>query len=205
MKTTQQHTKYWKERRIDWAKDYQSQEMVDHPHRKLITWMLSSIPFYSLWEVGVGGGANLLRIMKDLPGKQLGGSDVNPEAIELLKKTFNNGMFHLESGDNMMMSDNSIDVVLTDMVLIYCDPSDIDNYLKEFRRVGRLYVVLVEFHSKSWWKRLKARWGGYHVYDYQKRLEKQGFYDIVVQRIPEEYWPGTDNNTEFRSIITARI
>jgi ubiquinone/menaquinone biosynthesis C-methylase UbiE len=104
-----------------------------------------------------------------------------------------------------MMSDKSVDVILTDMALIYVDPLQIDSYLKEFRRVARSYVVICEFHSKSWWKRQIARLGGYHVYDYQKRLEKLGFFNVQVQHIPDELWPGTDKNTEFRSIITARV
>lgn len=203
IKTTTQQTKYWKGRKIDWNQAYLS--TWDHPHRKLISWMLSSIPFISLWEIGCGPGANLIRITKDLPGKQLGGSDVNADAIKLARETFSNGLFHVEAGNDLMMSDKSVDVVLTDMALIYVDPLQITSYLKEIRRVGRSYAIIVEFHSKNFWKRQLARLRGYHVYDYRKRLEKLGFYDIMVQHIPEPMWPGTDHNTEFRSIITAKI
>jgi ubiquinone/menaquinone biosynthesis C-methylase UbiE len=171
----------------------------------LISFMLRGISFVSLWEIGVGGGANLVRITKDLPGKQLGGSDVNADAIELCKQTFNGGLFHVERGDSLMMSDKSVDVILTDMALIYVDPLKINKYLREIRRVGRNYAIIVEFHSKYFWKRQLARLKGYHVYNYRKRLEKLGFYDIMVQHIPESLWPGTDYNTEFRSIITAKI
>jgi ubiquinone/menaquinone biosynthesis C-methylase UbiE len=168
--------------------------------------ILRSVPFVSLWEVGVGGGANLIRVVKEMKGKQLGGSDVYPDAVALCRETFKNGLFHVETGDNLMMSDKSVDVILSDMCLIYVDPLRIDDYLKEFKRVGRSYVVLCEFHSKSWWKRQWARFtSGYHVYDYQKRLEKLGYFNIQVQHIPERLWPGTDRNTEFRSIITARV
>jgi ubiquinone/menaquinone biosynthesis C-methylase UbiE len=167
--------------------------------------MLRSIPFTSLWEVGVGGGANLIRILLDHKGKQLGGSDVSEGAIKLCKETFANGLFHVEPGNDLLMSDKSVDVILSDMCLIYVDPRHIDSYLKEFKRVGRSYVVLCEFHSRSFWKRLWSRIRtGYHVYDYQERLEKLGFYNIQIQHIPPELWPGTDRNTEFRSIITAR-
>lgn len=203
IRSTKHQIKYWKNRKIDWRQAYQS--TVDHPHRMLISAILRSIPFVSLWEVGVGGGANLVRIVKDMKGKQLGGSDVSEEAIALCRETFNNGLFHVEPGNNLLMSDKSVDVILTDMCLIYADPLQIDSYLKEFKRVARSYVVLCEFHSKSWWKRQVARLGGYHVYDYQKRLEKLGYFNIQVQHIPTELWPGTDKNTEFRSIITARI
>lgn len=201
--STNKHTEYWKNRKIDWEQAYQS--TWDHPHRSIIVWMLRSIPFVSLWEVGCGAGANLIKITKELKGKQLGGSDVSADAIAVCRKTFVGGLFHVESGDNMMMSDKSVDVILSDMCLIYVDPLNINEYLKEFRRVGRNHIVLCEFHSKSWWKRQIARLGGYHVYDYQKRLEKLGYYDIMVQHIPEQFWPGTDKNTEFRSIITAKI
>jgi ubiquinone/menaquinone biosynthesis C-methylase UbiE len=203
LKSTSKHTKYWQQRKIDWQQSYQS--TWDHPHRSLIVWMLKNVPFVSLWEVGVGGGANLVKLAKELKGKQLGGSDVSSDAIDLCRKTFNGGLFHVEKGNDMMMSDKSVDVILSDMTLIYVDPLQIESYLKEFKRVSRNLIVLCEFHSPSWWERFKARLGGYHVYDYRKRLEKLGYYDIMVQHIPEQYWPGTDNNTQFRHIITAKI
>ena len=103
------------------------------------------------------------------------------------------------------MSDKSAEVVLTDMCLIYVDPLHINKYLREIKRIGRRYILFVEFHSPSWWKRQVARLRGYHVYNYNKRLESLGFYDVMVQRLPKEAWPETDNNSEFRSIITARI
>jgi ubiquinone/menaquinone biosynthesis C-methylase UbiE len=202
-KSTKKHASYWKHRKIDWAESYQS--TWNHPHRSLIVWMIKNIPFISLWEVGCGGGANLIKIAKELTGKQLGGSDVNADAIKLCRETFNQGLFHVEEGNNLMMSDKSVDIVLSDMTLIYVDPLNITSYLNEFKRVGRSYLVLCEFHSESWWKRLKARFGGYHVYNYYQRLEALGFYDIMVQHIPEQYWPGADNNSEFRSIITCKI
>lgn len=203
LKSTKDHTEYWQKRQIDWKESYLS--TWNHPHRSAIIWMLKGITFYSLWEVGVGGGANLIKILKELPGKQLGGSDVSEDAIALCKETFKDGLFHVEPGNNLLMSDKSVDVVLSDMTLIYVSPKDIDSYLKEFKRVGRLYVVLCEFHSKSWWKRLKARFGGYHVHNYRRLLKKHGYYDVLIQHLPEALWPGTDNNTEFRTIITARI
>ncbi len=201
--STNKHTKYWKDRKINWQESYQS--TWDHPHRSLIVWMIKSIPFISLWEVGCGGGANLIKITNELKGKQLGGSDINEDAIKLCRETFQGGLFHVESGDNLMMSDKSVDIILSDMCLIYVDPVKIDKYLNEFKRVARNYIVLCEFHSNSWWKRQRARLGGYHIYNYKKRLEKLGYYDIMVQHIPEQYWPGTDKNTEFRSIITAKL
>lgn len=201
LKTTKEHTKYWEDRVIDWKKQYY--DTWDHPHRNIIMAILRGMRWQSLWEIGVGGGANLVRILKERKDCQLGGSDVSPSAVEFLQNTFKGGMFHCESGENMLLSDNSVDVVLTDMTLIYVDPRKIDTYLKEMYRITRNNVILVEFHSESWWKRQLARLNGYHVYNYKERLDKAGFYGIIVQPIPERYWPGTDKNTEFRSIIVA--
>lgn len=201
--STNKHTEYWQKRKIDWNASYLA--TWDHPHRGLITWMLKGIQFKSLFEIGCGPGANLVRITKEIPGLQLGGCDVNEDAIELARNTFAGGRFYVDMGNDTMLSDKSVDVVLSDMALIYVGPMQIRSYIKEMKRIGRLYVILCEFHSKSWWKRLIARLGGYHVYDYKKLLESEGFHNVNVQHIPEQLWPGTDRNTEFRSIITAKI
>ena len=193
---------WWRNRKVDWKKQYF--DTWNHPHRSLIIQVLRSLSWSCLWEVGVGGGANLARILKDIKKPmQLGGSDVNADAIEFCKKTFNGGIFYCEKGNDMMMSDKSVDIVLCDMTLIYV--TDIDSYLKEFRRVARNHVILVEFHSKIWWKRILARWRGYYVYNYQSLLAKHGFYNIYVFPMQKELWPGTDKNTEFRSLIVAQV
>ena len=183
----------WKNRKIDWKKEYQNSE---DPHRKILTWMLGSMNCASIWEVGCGGGANLIRILKDLPNRQIGGSDVNEEAIKLCHETFSNpDLFRVESGDNLSLSDKSTEVVFSDMVLIYVGPFKIDAYLKEMKRVARKYILLVEKNNTSFWSRQWERLTGHHSYDYRKRLEKLGCYDIMIQDMP---------NMEAQ-IITARI
>lgn len=209
--STKSNARAWARREVDWKKDYLS--TAGHPHRGLITWMLKSVPFQSLWEVGVGGGANIARIVQDLNMKgthkaMLGGSDVSASAIEFCKTAFKTdkgfaaSLFHVEAGDNLMMSDKSVDVILTDMTLIYVGPLMIRKYLREFRRVARTYVVLVEFDSKSWWVRWKERLTGHHVHNYRKLMEKEGYFSIQVQPIPEQYFPGAESKP--RAIITAR-
>ena len=86
IKTTKTNSNYWKDRKIDWSKHYTA--TWNHPHRQLIVDVLRRIRFESLWEIGCGSGPNILKIVKELPAKQLGGSDVNKDAIELARKTF---------------------------------------------------------------------------------------------------------------------
>lgn len=203
-KSTLQHKRFWQERKIDWEKDYLS--TWNHPHRQLIMWTLETFPWVSLWEVGCGPGPNLVRIIKsNFQGRQLGGSDVNADAIEVAKKSFKGGKFHVESSDDMLLSDQAVDVMLSDAHLIYIGPRKIKKVLSEMTRITRNRLVLCEFHSTSWWKRWIFRMKtGYNAYDYRKVLEEAGCYDIQIIKIPKEFWPGTPWE-EWGYIITAKI
>ena len=186
-RNTNKHKQYWQDRKIDWDKSYLS--TWNHPHRALIVAFLRNFSWLSLIEIGVGGGANIARIIRELPGRQFGGIDINQDAIELCNKTFQGGLFKVGSADNIMISDNSTDVVLSDMTLIYVGKKDIVRYIREIRRIARDRIVLCEFHSTSWWSRLKLKWrSGYYAYDYEKLLHKNGFYDICKYKLKSEDW-----------------
>lgn len=188
-KLTSQHKGYWSKRKIDWNQHYLS--TWDHPHRQIIIQALKSIPWLSLWEAGCGPGPNLVKITKEFPGHQLGGSDINEDAIALARTTFTGARFNVESIQDMFLSDSSVDVVLSDAALIYIGPRNIRRTLTEYVRIARNHLVLCEFHStslwKRWWFRLKT---GYNVYNYQALLEQLGAYDIQMVKIPPSYWPG---------------
>ena len=127
-------------------------------------------------------------------------------AIEEAKKYLNGAYLKVNSGDDVMMSDDSTDVVLSDMCLIYVGPRKIKDYLNEMKRIGRHHVLLCEFHSDSWWNRMALRFNsGYYAYNYDKLLSKLGFYDIIKFKLREEDWPGGDPQKTFGYIITAKI
>lgn len=185
--------KYWLEYLETW----------NHPHRYVLSNILGQLPWLSLIEIGCGSGPNLSNIIRSLPGKQVGGADINPIAIEVANKAFQKGHFRVGSGDDIMLSDKATDVILTDMMLIYVGPRQINKYLEEFKRVGRKYLVLYEYDEKSWWQRQKLRiFSGRHAYNYQHRLEKIGYNDIMKIPMPkfEE-----DGDQRFRQVIIARI
>lgn len=204
IKTTDDHKKYWKERKIDWAAHYLA--TWDHPHRKLIMYALKQFTWFSLWEVGCGPGPNLVRITKELPGRQLGGSDINEDAIELAKKTFVGGNFRCEASEDLLLSDNSVDVVLSDAHLIYYGPQQIKKVLKEMIRVSRSTIVLCEYQEKKWWKRLMIRLKtGYNAHNYPALLEELGCHSVRLIKIPKEYWPDTMWGTYGHIIIARKI
>lgn len=204
LRSTKGWIKYWQEREIDWDKDYL--RSWDHPHRNLIVAILSQFKFASLMELGCASGPNLVRIRKQWPSLQVGGTDVSKEAIALAKKTIPNGIFDTASADEIFFSDNSVDVGLTDMTCIYLDKKRLKKTLAKMKKVVRKHVVFCEFHHKSWIKRLGLKlFTGYNAYDWVKLLEKEGFYDVEKIKITEDFWPGGEPQKTFGYIITATV
>lgn|SRR3990167_1399018 len=179
--TTEQNKKYWAKRK-GWE-EYQN--TADHPHRHFITHILKQLNWISLMEIGCGSGPNLINITKGIEGKQLGGVDINPEAIELCQKTFKGGHFRVGSAENILMTDKGTDLVLSDSFLMYIGPLKINRYIKEIARVARNTVVLHEFHNKNWFRRQWLRvFSGRHCYSWKRLLEKNGFYDVQLIKMP---------------------
>lgn len=197
-------SKYWLKDRFDekyWL-DYLN--TWNHPHRLYLVSILKNLPFIALFEVGCGSGPNIKTIINYLPGKTLGGVDINPKAIEIANKTFKGGHFRVASGDNIIMTDKSTDVILSDMCLIYVGPRKIKDYLKEMKRIARNHIVLHEYHEKNWWRRQWLRiFSGRHSYNYKKLLNKLGYYDIMTIKMPK--FDKEDNEHRFRYTIIAKV
>lgn len=203
-KGTKYFEKYWQSRKADWKVSYL--DSWTHPHRKVIVEILKTIPWLSLLEIGCNAGPNLLAIVKNIPNRQVGGIDINPEAIELAKKTFQNAYLKVNAADDIMMSDKSVDVVLSDMMYIYVDQHQIGKYIKEIKRIARNYIVLCEFHSTKWWNRLALKINsGYNAYNWRKLLSKHGFYDTMEYKLTEEDWPGGDPQKTFGYIFISKV
>lgn len=202
--TTKQHKNWWANRKIDWKSSYL--DTWNHPHRNVIAAVLANFNWMSLIEIGCGPGPNLVNILKKFKNVQLGGVDVNKEAIELAKKSFTDGLFKVCPGNDIMLSDKSTDVSLTDMALIYVGPLEIDSYIEEMKRITRNHVVLCEFHSKNPLKRLWLKvFSGYNAHNYKKLLEKHGFYDVLSYKLRPEDWPEGTHQKDFGYIFTARV
>lgn len=198
---TKDWSHWWANRKIDWNTEYL--QTWNHPHRTYLSSVLTRIPWMSLLEIGCGSGANLLNIIQHFKGKQVGGVDVNPEAIKLARETFNGAFLEVSSADDVLMSDNSTDVVLTDMLMLYI--SNPDKVIKEVKRIARNYAIFCELHSESWWHRLKVKYrDGYNIHNFRTLLEKHGFYDIMLVKIPKEVWSGEPQDT-FGYIILAKV
>jgi len=92
------------------------------------------------------------------------------------------------------------------MCLIYIGRDRIKRVMNEVTRVTRNGIILCEFHSESWTKRLGLKFAsGYNAYDYRRLLEKYDFYDIEVKKIDERDWPGGEPQKTFGYIVTAKL
>ena len=204
-KTTESHKKYWANRK-NWVQGYTSAEAINHPHRKVLTYILKQFKWFSLMEIGCGPGPNLVAIVKAIPGRQVGGVDVSADAIEAAGKMVKGAMLKVNSADDMMMSDKSTDVIMSDMTLIYVGSRKIDDYIKEIKRVARNHVLLCEFHSNSFWNRLALKINtGYNAHNWDKLLKKHGFYDIMRYKLKESDWPGGEPQKTFGYVFLAKV
>ena len=202
--TTEHHRNWWTKRQIDWNQAYLS--TWNHPHRYVISAVLKNLNWFSLIEIGCGAGANLVNIVNNFKDRQLGGVDVNEEAIKVASKALTGAHLQVGRGDDVMMSDDSTDVILSDMYLIYVGPRKIKKHLKEMKRLARKYVVLCEFSSNSWFKRMYVRMkSGYHAHDYQKLLTDMGFYGIQRYKLIPEMWPGGGWQEKVGYIYIAKV
>jgi len=200
-KTTKEWSNFWRLRKIDWKVSYL--DTADHPHRHLISEILSTIRWDSLLEVGCGSGANLVNIISHFKNKQVGGIDINADAIELARETFEGAFLKVGSVEDIMMSDNSVDVILSDMCMIYIDKPD--RAIKEIKRVSRNYVLFSELHSESLFMRMKLKWtSGYNAHNYRKLLEKHGFTDIIISKIPLKAWEGGNPQKDYGYFVRAK-
>ena len=199
--TTKDHKNYWKTRDLDWKSAYF--DTHNHPHRDLLIGELRKLKFNSVIEVGCAAGANLYRIKQAFPNVLIGGVDLNEKATETARNLLPKGtLIDTMSADDLFFNSKHTDIILTDACLIYIGPSKIKKALREFKRLARKYVVLVEIYSANpivqflIWRR-----NGYFVYNYPRLLRKLGFRDIQMVKIPKWAWPDTGWHTYGRIII----
>ena len=178
--------------RSDWQDGYLDTSSLEHPHRKLIVNAIrQKSKVESLLELGTGSGINLVMLKNNFPDLKCRGIDINSKAIQLGKKYLTkNSIAHivLETGnifDVTKMASNSVDIILTDAVLMYIDKKDLETLLSEMLRVSKMGLILCEQISSH---------GVYHDHwrhDYDKILYRLASVKNITQtKITEDYWTG---------------
>lgn len=123
-------------------------------HAKLAEWGFSHISFEAnshILDIGCGGGANISKMLKEIPGSTVDGIDYSSESVKfsqkLNKKELGNRST-IQQGDVAALPypDNSLDAI-TGFETIFFWP-DLEAAFKEFKRVlkpgGQLLIVCEE-------------------------------------------------------------
>jgi ubiquinone/menaquinone biosynthesis C-methylase UbiE len=161
--------------RIGWAEDYL--KSVDHYHRKQIASAVKKFKnIKSIIEVGCGSAPNLINLRQQFPHLRLLGIDINRRAIEVAKNYFSSKKeknIELKVGniDKIELLTKSVDVVLTDAVLMFIPPDQIVKVLKELCRIANKGLIFNEYNKHGLGKEGYFD-GGRWVYDFKFLLKK---------------------------------
>jgi len=173
----------------DWSESYKSEDSLNHPHRG---WILGAIsifePIGSIFEVGCGGGANLIRISEIYPEVSLCGYDTSDAAM----KTIQHVGVLIQSFENIAMYPKC-GIVLTDATAIYVSGSNIKSFIEMLKHYANKAIVMCEWHSEEGPFIHEGHW----VHNYKELLP-----GCKVEKIPPEAWPESKNWKEFGHIIT---
>ena len=193
---TQDH-KYWEQRSLldqkrdwdkrseNWIEDYRNS--IDHPHRwEIIKELIKLAPFESILEIGCNAGPNLAKINYSFPNLKLAGIDANYDAIRIAKKWLPKA--HLQVGnisEGLNLKDKEYDILLSDAVLIYIPPDNIEKVFEEIDRVTKKAVILIEWFDESILGSVKDfHWAR----NYTIILETLGF-TVFSRKLTKEEWP----------------
>ncbi len=201
---------FWRFRHVfdrRWGESYISGDSLGHPHRTLLIDRISAYaPFRSLLEVGCASGPNLYLLAKRFPAARFYGTDISAYAIrrgeEWLKEQGvpQITLSQADIGDLARFPEKSIDIVISDAVLIYAGPGRIEAVVKEFVRVARKAIVLVEWHTPGPQSEYRDHW----VHNYRLLFEKFAPpASISVTKIPPEIWAG--NWARYGYVIEVRL
>lgn len=161
-------TRHWQKGR---AATPSPDEAAHHHRRPQIVAAVSAFdPLNSVLEVGCNTGANLYLLAQAHPHATVNGVDINAHSVRLGQDWFrSHGMpqvsLSVARADALShIASGSVDVVLSDAVLMFVGPGKIATALSEMRRVARRGVVLHEYASRRPPERNYD--GGRFVYDY---------------------------------------
>jgi len=189
---------YWKYRHIfdkKWAEEgYISKEAINHPHRKLLIDKISEYyPFETVLEIGCASGPNLYLLAKKFPKVKFYGTDISYSAIETGKEIFKkanikNVFLHSVKAEELKNFKNkSIDIIITDALLVYIAPDKINLVIREIFRVTKKAIILCEWYHEAPAPLYKDHW----IHDYRHLFSNFVSEEkIKFTKIPPEVWGG---------------
>lgn len=201
--------KYWKDRpkdhdRMDWrnGKDNwiaEYWESRQHPHRALIIESVIKLGAKSLLEVGCNCGPNLYNVWKycQIP---VAGIDANEDAINEAQGALPVGDLDVGNLLKLPWNDKSWDVVLSDAVLMYIPPEEIEQALAEMARVAKRAIIILDWYDDS----TKGIAKDFHWARNYPRLLRKLKFKVTQQCLTEKDWPSKTWVRNGRLFIAVR-
>ena len=140
-----------------------------------------------------------MRIKQSFPLVKVGGIDINEDSIEEAKKILPEAELIAGVAEVLPFPDKSYDVILTDATLIYLNWYEIERCIKEIKRVGRKYVLFVEFLTRT-----NALLENLYSRNYDELLKDFDFKDVKCQKMAKEDWDD-EFWQKYGYYITAKI
>ena len=182
-------------------------DSIDHYHRRQIVSAIKSFSdIDSVLEIGCNSGPNMFLVQKEIQNIQVYGIDINKRPVRYGKdvaknRGINNLYFFYGRADDLSQFEaNSIDIVLSDAVLMFVGPKKIGQVFSEIRRVVRKGIVLNEYHSlnppEGYY--LDGRW----VYNYKELLET--YFPSAELSFEKSAFSGAEWDT-YGTLVIARL
>jgi pseudaminic acid biosynthesis-associated methylase len=135
-----------------WAGEFGKQYMERNKNaanRRDVFWkdLLSRYPVKNVLEVGCNIGANLHWLAQILPPSEVTGIDINPLALEALKKNVPGVQAVLSGARRLPFPDEKFELVFTAGVLIHQPEETLVQVMGEVYRLSKRYVLCLEYHS----------------------------------------------------------
>lgn len=182
--------KDWHGEQKDWIEGYWNS--INHPHRKLLIDSVMKFNPKTVLEIGCACGVNLRLIKEQIPDAICYGVDINKQAVDYGNNKFAESpldyvfLFNRKAENTMLIS-KSVDVVITDAMLIYIGKDKIYDVFREILRVAKKGIVMIERHQTgvgfdgiyrdALWQR-----------DYFKLMDFMSVRKVTVRPIPEGIW-----------------
>jgi ubiquinone/menaquinone biosynthesis C-methylase UbiE len=155
---------------IGWAE--KNLKSFNHYHREQIVCAVKKFKnIKSILEVGCGSAPNLINLRQQFPKARLLRIDINPRAIEVAKNYFylkkvKNVELKVGNIDKIKVLGNSVDVVLSNAVLMYIPSDRILKVLNELCRIANKGLIFNEYNKRGLGKEGYFN-GGCWVYDFK--------------------------------------
>lgn len=165
----------------------------EHPHRAFLANRIARFaPLESLLEIGCGEGSNLTVLGRAFPQTRLIGIDIGERALARARTNLARELpgrpTELIAGTLDALSGfatKSVDVVLSDAVLMYVGPDQIRSVLRALVRVSRGRVLLNEWHLFGATAGCTSRfWNAHWLHDYEALLQDMPVRTVCTERLP---------------------